>query len=66
LGFGHGIHYCLGASLARLEAVVAFEELLPRIPEYAMVADGVDRVKSGLIRGCQTLHIEFRPSARLA
>ena len=36
LTFGHGVHYCLGASLARLEARVAFEELLARLPEYAL------------------------------
>lgn len=36
LSFGHGIHYCLGANLARLEARVAFEELLARMPEYAL------------------------------
>ncbi len=36
LGFGQGIHFCLGKSLARIEARVAFEELLARAPEYAL------------------------------
>src|SRR4029453_7605581 len=36
LGFGHGAHFCLGARLARLEARVAFEELLARVPEYEL------------------------------
>jgi cytochrome P450 len=37
LAFGHGIHFCLGAPLSRLEARVVFEELLPRVTsiEYA-------------------------------
>jgi cytochrome P450 len=36
LGFGHGIHYCLGASLARLELRVMFEELLPVFSGYEL------------------------------
>src|ERR687896_2270412 len=32
LGFGHGIHFCLGAPLARIEMRVLYEELLPRFP----------------------------------
>jgi cytochrome P450 len=39
LGFGHGIHYCLGAPLARLEARIAFEVLLGRHPCLRVAAD---------------------------
>jgi hypothetical protein len=39
LGFGVGAHFCLGARLARLEARVAFEELLARLPEYELTGD---------------------------
>jgi hypothetical protein len=39
LGFGHGAHFCLGARLARLEARVAFEELLARLPDYELTGD---------------------------
>jgi cytochrome P450 len=41
LAFGHGIHYCLGANLARLEARVAFEEWHRRFPTYEL--DGEPR-----------------------
>jgi cytochrome P450 len=37
LTFGHGLHYCLGASLARLEMRVMFEELLPAFAEFELV-----------------------------
>jgi cytochrome P450 len=36
LAFGHGVHFCLGASLARMEARIAFEELFARHPEYGL------------------------------
>jgi len=39
LAFGHGIHFCLGASLARLEAQIAFDTLLARQPNYALVEE---------------------------
>ena len=39
LAVGQGIHHCLGANLARLEARVAFEELLARIPDYELDGD---------------------------
>jgi cytochrome P450 len=39
LAFGQGIHHCLGSNLARLEAKVAFEELLGRIPDYRLAQE---------------------------
>lgn len=39
LGFGHGIHHCLGAPLARLEARIAFETLLGRYPQLRLAVD---------------------------
>jgi cytochrome P450 len=39
LGFGHGIHYCLGAPLARLEARIAFDALLGRHPGLRLAVD---------------------------
>jgi cytochrome P450 len=36
VAFGHGLHYCLGAPLARLEAQIAFGTLLRRLPGIAL------------------------------
>lgn len=51
VGFGHGIHVCLGAALARLEMRVSLEELLGRFPGYEIDEDGLERVHSGNVRG---------------
>jgi cytochrome P450 len=55
VAFGFGAHFCLGANLARLEARVAFEELLERLPEYRMTQSHVERHCSGPIRGALRL-----------
>jgi hypothetical protein len=57
LAFGFGAHFCLGANLARLEARVAFEELLDRLPDYRMTESRVQRVCSGPIRGALSLPV---------
>jgi cytochrome P450 len=66
LGYGHGIHYCLGAPLARLEARTALGTLLTRLPDLRLAADPADlRWRGGLImRGLRTLPVEFTPVAQ--
>jgi cytochrome P450 len=56
LGFGHGIHFCIGASLARLEARVAFEELVRRMPRYELV-NQPERFVSNWARAWRTLPV---------
>jgi cytochrome P450 len=56
LAFGHGIHFCLGAPLARLEARVVYSELLERSPNWA-VAGRAERLHSGPIRGLLRLPV---------
>jgi len=53
--FGFGRHFCLGASLARLEARVCLEELVARIGDYDVDPDGIERVHSVNVRGLATL-----------
>ena len=60
LAFGHGVHFCLGAALARLEATVVFEELLRRIPGWQVDADSLTWIRSSSVRGPATLPIATR------
>ncbi|MFF3873900.1 cytochrome P450 [Streptomyces sp. NPDC001978] len=61
LGYGHGIHYCLGAPLARLEGQTALATLLTRLPDLQLAVDSDDlRWRGGLImRGLRTLPVRF-------
>jgi cytochrome P450 len=58
VAFGHGIHYCLGAALSRIEGRVAFEELLARLPDWD-VPDVVERWPSCEVRGPTRLPLSF-------
>jgi len=51
LSFGRGTHFCMGASLARLEARVAFEEWWKRFADYEIDESGAERVHSVNVRG---------------
>jgi cytochrome P450 len=55
LAFGFGIHFCLGASLARLEARVGFEELFKRVTRLRRLEPEVEYVDSFLLRGPRRL-----------
>jgi cytochrome P450 len=59
LAFGFGVHFCLGAKLARLEAKVAFEELLAGLPAFELACDRVPRTRSPLIRGLAALPVRL-------
>ena len=49
LGFGHGIHFCLGAGLARLEARIALNDLLQRTQRFEYASDQPWQPRAGLI-----------------
>ena len=56
LSFGRGIHYCLGASLAELEAEIAFDSILERYPSIRLVADPA-HVRNTVLRGVKDLWV---------
>ncbi|MFH8367699.1 cytochrome P450 [Streptomyces sp. NPDC018031] len=65
LAFSHGVHHCLGAPLARLEAAVALRSLLERCPGLRLAADPATLTwRSGLMRGLHRLPVAFGPTGR--
>jgi cytochrome P450 len=57
LVFGWGVHFCLGAHLARLEGRVALDELLNRFPEWDVDDDGMELSPTSTVRGWEKLPI---------
>ena len=59
LGFGGGLHSCLGAALARLEGRVALEEMLDCMPDWDIDSAGTHRMHSAYVRGYTHLPMTF-------
>lgn len=59
LGFGYGIHYCLGAALARVESQVAFETILRRLPTLKMLVETPEFRPNYSLRGLKSLPVAF-------
>ena len=61
LAFGYGAHFCLGAALARMEGKVALEQILARLPDFAVDHDAKVRFHSSNVTGWISLPLTFTP-----
>jgi len=59
LSFGYGIHFCLGAALARLEGRIALEETLRRFPEWEVDHERAERLHTSTVRGYKRVPIRI-------
>jgi cytochrome P450 len=57
LSFGYGIHFCLGAALARLEGRVALDEVLQRFPTWDVDWDNAVQARTSTVRGWESLPV---------
>jgi len=63
IAFGSGLHFCVGAPLARLEAQVAIPALLRHLPDLALTTDELPWLDSLVFRGVRSLPLTFRPES---
>lgn len=59
VAFGKGVHFCLGAALARMEARIALAALLDKLPDWEVDLSSAQRLRSGPIRGYISLPISW-------
>src|SRR5262249_15289586 len=66
LGFGAGMHRCLGAHFARLELRVGIEQVIARLPELSLAVDEseLDYRGNSVTRGFRSLPVRFEPGRR--
>jgi cytochrome P450 len=57
LTFGYGIHFCLGAALARMEGRVTLDEVLKRFPQWDVDLDNIRRAPTSTVRGWESLPV---------
>ena len=57
LTFGYGIHFCLGAALARMEGRVTLDEVLTRFPEWEVDWENIRRAPTSTVRGWDSLPV---------
>ncbi len=57
LSFGYGLHFCLGAALARLEGRVALDEALARWPDWEVDFDQAEMAHTSTARGWERLPV---------
>jgi cytochrome P450 len=57
LAFGYGIHFCLGAALARLEGRVALDEVLQRFPDWEVDWDNAEQARTSTVRGWERMPV---------
>ena len=60
LAFGYGIHFCLGAALARIEGRVALDEVLDRWPEWDIDWDTAVQARTSTVRGWESLPVHTK------